>query len=114
MQCAAMSAPQLRSAPRARATIGFVPIESIEAARKLRSSSGYSPAKAPNPVAPVDSTAPRSRSTTPSAAASDTPAPAYVLRLTRRVYDPFRLPEELAVELRPARRAAIDEVDERV
>ena len=40
MQCAAMSAPQTRSRPRSRATIGFVPIESIEAARNRRSSSG--------------------------------------------------------------------------
>jgi hypothetical protein len=40
MQWAAMSAPQLRSAPRGRATIGFVPIESIDAARIVCSSSG--------------------------------------------------------------------------
>jgi hypothetical protein len=74
MQCAAMSIPQFRSAPRPRATIGFVPIESIEAARNRSPSSGCRPAKVPNPCAPVDSTAARRRSTTAPAAASETPA----------------------------------------
>ena len=58
---------------RARA-IGFVPIESVDAASRRRSSSGWRPAKAPKPSAPVDSTAARSRSTTASAVASETPA----------------------------------------
>src|SRR6476620_10949198 len=74
MQWAAMSAPQLRSRPRGRATIGFVPIASVEAARKRPSPSGCSAANCPNPVAPVDSTAARSRSTTAPAVASETPA----------------------------------------
>src|SRR5688572_9461778 len=91
MQCAAMSAPQARSAPRLRATTGFVPIESVEAASSRRSSRGWSPAKAPKPRAPVDSTAVRRRSTIPSAVASETPAAAYVRSsLTRRVYDLLR------------------------
>ena len=76
MQCAAMSAPQLRRAPLGRATIGFVPIESIEAASSRPSPSGWRPAKAPKPLVPVDSTAARSRSTTDSAVASETPAAA--------------------------------------
>jgi len=71
-----MSAPQLRSAPRGLATIGFVPIESVEAARKRPSPSGCRPAKAPKPVAPVDSTAARRRSTIEPAVASETPATA--------------------------------------
>ncbi len=78
MQCAAMSAPHARRAPRRRATIGFVPIESVEAASSRRSSSACSPANAPKPLAPVDSTAARNRSTIPSAVASETPAAAYV------------------------------------
>jgi hypothetical protein len=69
-----MSAPQWRSAPRGLATIGFVPIESVEAASSRSPSSGWSAANAPNPVAPVDSTAARSRSTTAPAVASETPA----------------------------------------
>src|SRR5215213_9825368 len=80
MQCAAISAPHARRAPRRRATIGFVPIESVEAASRRPSSSGCSPAKAPNPRAPVDSTAARRRSTTASAVARETPAASYVLR----------------------------------
>src|SRR3954452_18832428 len=132
MQCAAMSAPQLRSAPRGRATIGFVPIESREAASRRPSPSGCRLAKAPKPVAPVDSTAVRRRSTTAAADVSETPASAYVLRLTARVYEawrsggfgetelcrrraPFRqtlLREQLAVKLRPSRRAFADEADE--
>src|SRR2546429_374415 len=55
MQCAAMSEPQSRSRPRGRATIGFVPIESVEAASSRRPSSGKRPAKPPKPRAPVDS-----------------------------------------------------------
>src|SRR5579884_3859982 len=78
MQCAAMSAPQARSSPRGRATTGFVPIESVEAASRRPSPSGWRPAKWPKPAAPVDSTAARSRSTTESAVASETPAAAYV------------------------------------
>ena len=38
MQWAAMSAPQARSAPRWRARISFVPTESVDAARRRRSS----------------------------------------------------------------------------
>src|SRR5262249_44235052 len=54
------------------------PTESVEAARKRSPSSGWSPANAPNPIAPVDSTAARSRSTTSSAFAIETPAASYV------------------------------------
>src|SRR6266849_1090393 len=43
MQCAAMSEPQSRSRPRGRATIGFVPIESVEAARAGRLDCGAKP-----------------------------------------------------------------------
>src|SRR5918995_608617 len=117
MQCAAMSAPQARSAPRLRATTGFVPIESVEAASRRRSSSGWRPAKAPNPRAPVDSTAARRRSTIPSAVASETPAAAYVRSsLTARVYEVDRnvSDQQLGVQLRPALRPARQEPDERV
>src|SRR4051794_19004100 len=102
MQCAAMSIPQLRSAPRGRATIGFVPIESMDDASSRPPPIGCSPAKAPNPAAPVDSTAARSRSTTPSAAASETPAAAYVLSpVTGRVYFGRRSPATGRSRLRP-------------
>src|SRR6188472_1011550 len=116
MQCAAISAPHARSAPRGRATIGFEPIESVEATSRRRSSNGSRPANAPKPAAPVDSTAARSRSTTPSAVASETPAPAYVRASpspTRRLYAtrPTGLEEQLAVQLRPAGGAAGDEAD---
>ena len=76
MQCAAMSAPQFRRAPRGLATIGLVPIESIDEASSRPPPIGYRPANAPKPVAPVDSTAARSRSTIDSAVASETPAAA--------------------------------------
>src|SRR5262252_5837082 len=115
MQCAAMSAPQLRSSPRGRATIGFVPIESVEAASSRESSSGCRAAKAPNPSAPVDSTAARSRATTAPAVASETPAASYVgpssatLPSLRRLLD-----EQLAEELGPPLRAASDEAHHRV
>src|SRR5262245_30343808 len=114
MQCAAMSAPQLRSRPRGRATIGFVPIESVEAASSRRSSSGCSAAKAPKLSAPVDSTAARSRSTTAPAVASETPAASYVgpSSATRPSLWP-RLDEQLAEELGPSLRAAADEADDR-
>src|ERR671912_322549 len=116
MQCAAMSAPQARRAPRCRATIGFVPIESVDAASSRRSSSGCSPANAPNPLAPVDSTAARSRPTIPSAVASETPAAAYVrLSLTAPLYEVDRASgQQLAVQLRPSLRAAGDEADDGV
>src|SRR5918912_2584100 len=78
MQWAARSAPAERSLPARRASTSFEPTPSVEAARSRRSSSGYSPAKAPKPRAPVDSTAARSRSTTLSALASETPALSYV------------------------------------
>ena len=55
------SAPQLQR--RCRARTSFVPTESVDAASSRVSSSGWRPAKAPKPVAPVDSTARRSRST---------------------------------------------------
>ena len=74
MQCAARSTPHQRSAPARRARTSFEPTPSVEAARKRPSPRGWSPAKAPKPVAPVDSTAVRSRSTTDSATANETPA----------------------------------------
>src|SRR4051794_11517183 len=120
MQCAARSAPQARRAPRSRARISFVPTPSVEAASRRRSSSGWRPANAPKPVAPVDLTAARSRPTTPSAVAREPPAASYVLRgrSLRRPRDggpgtshlfaplaaPPRLREQLAVELGPALR----------
>jgi len=58
--------------------MSFEPTPSVEAARNRRSSSGYSPENFPNPAAPVDSTAARSRSTIASAVASETPAASYV------------------------------------
>src|SRR6185503_12022081 len=89
MECAARSAPQARSAPRSRARMSFVPTESVEAARYVSPSSGYSPANAPNPRAPVDSTAARRRSTTASAFAIETPAASYVCSPpTGRAYSP--------------------------
>jgi hypothetical protein len=51
-----------------------VPTESVVAASIRRSSSGKRPAKLPNPLVPVDSTAARRRSTTDSARSSETPA----------------------------------------
>src|SRR5690242_16730373 len=115
MQCAAMSAPQLRRRPRGRATIGFVPMESVEAASSRCSSSGCSAAKWPKPSAPVDPTAARRRSTTASAVASETPAASYVRpsSATRASLWP-ELDEQLAEELRPALRAAANEPDHRV
>src|SRR5690349_6303300 len=80
MQCAARSIPAQWSFPARRESISFEPTPSVEAARKRWSSSGNSPAKWPKPSAPVDSTAPRRRSTTESAVASETPAAAYVRR----------------------------------
>src|SRR5215207_763357 len=111
-----MSAPHARRAPRCRATIGLVPIESVEAASRRRSSSGCSPANAPNPLTPVDSTAACSRPTIPSAVASETPAAAYVrLSLTAPLYEVDRASgEQLAVQLRPPLRAAGDEADDGV
>src|SRR5688572_4617622 len=116
MQCAAMSAPHARRAPRWRATIGFVPIESVEAASSRTSSSGCSPANAPKPRAPVDSTAARSRPTIRSAVASETPAAAYVrLSLTAPLYEVDRASgQQLAVQLRPSLRATGDEADDGV
>src|SRR5918995_2209470 len=116
MQCAAMSAPQARRAPRCRATIGFVPIESVDAASSRRSSSGCSAANAPSPLALVDSTAACSRPAIPSAVASETPAAAYVrLSLTAPLYEVDRASgQQLAVQLRPSLRAAGDEADDGV
>src|SRR6185503_15447778 len=117
MQCAAMSAPHARSAPRRRASIGFVPIESVEAASSRLSSSGCRPANAPKPRAPVDSTAARSRSTIASAVASETPAAAYRSSLTAPLYEVGRstrldqqLGQELGTALRPAGKEANDRV----
>ena len=59
-----------------------MPAPSSEAASRRSSSSGYRPANAPKPVVPVDSTATRSRSTTDSANASETPAASYVFPST--------------------------------
>ena len=59
-----------------------MPAPSIEAASRRSPSSGYRPANAPKPVVPVDSTAARSRSTTDSASASETPASSYVFPST--------------------------------
>src|SRR5829696_3505640 len=113
MQCAAMSAPHARRAPRRRATIGFVPIESVDAASRRPSSSGCKPAKAPKPRAPVDSAALRSRSTIPSAVASETPAAAYVRSsLTIALYEVDRSGEQFAVQLRAALGTAWDEADD--
>src|ERR1700756_5639426 len=115
MQCAAMSAPQLRSKPAGRATIGFVPIESVEAASSRCSSSGCRAAKAPKPSAPVDSTAARSRSTTAPAVASETPAASYVRCLSLTLPSlGAELDEQLAIELGPALRAAAHEADDGV
>src|SRR5437763_12129384 len=115
MQCAAISAPQLRSRPRGRATIGFVPIESVEAASRRCSSRGWSAAKAPKLAVPVDSTAARSRSTTASAVASETPAASYV-RSSSLTAASLRssLDEQLAEELRSPLRAAAEEADDGV
>src|ERR1700747_714537 len=115
MQCAAMSAPQLRSRPRGRATIGFVPMESVDAASSRCSSSGCRAAKAPKPSAPVDSTAARSRSTTAPAVASETPAAAYVRSpsLTLPSLGP-ELDEQLAEQLWAPLRAAAHEADDGV
>jgi hypothetical protein len=56
--------------------MSFVPTPSVDAASSRSPSSGCSPANAPKPRAPVDSTAARSRSTTEPAVASETPAAA--------------------------------------
>src|SRR5947209_6331280 len=78
MQCAARSMPPQRSFPARRSSISFEPTLSVEAASSWRSFSGKSPAKRPKPVAPVDSTAVRRRSTTAFAVSSETPAASYV------------------------------------
>src|SRR5438105_4881884 len=105
--------PVQRSRPARRARTSFEPTPSVEATRRRRSSSRYRPAKVPNPCAPVDSTAARSRSTTASAFPSETPAASYVLprkdSSLRRALD-----EELRVELRPPLRPLADEADDRV
>ena len=95
MQCAARSMPPQRSLPARRCSISFEPTPSVEAARKRRSSSGKRPAKWPKPAAPVDSTAARSRSTTASAVASETPAASYVRSSSAKgsLYDPPEMDE---------------------
>src|SRR3954451_11594944 len=122
MQWAARSRPQWRRRPRSRARISFVPTESVEAASSRRSSSGESPANAPNPSPPGNSTAARSRSTTASAVPRETPAAAYVPPATtasvRRGAAGTRsdrgraAAEPLAVQLGPSLRAARDEADD--
>src|SRR5947199_9516637 len=133
MQCAARSRPASRSRPRSRCRISFVPTPSVDAARKRPSGSSCRPANAPKPRAPVESTAARRRSTTASALASETPAASYVFPNSRQVYEfgqsplPDRsrsltpgqapgpvLEEQLAVQLRPALRAAGQEADRRL
>src|SRR5579864_3176698 len=115
MQCAARSIPPQRSVPARRWSMSFEPTLSVEAARSRRSSSGKRPAKRPKPVAPVDSTAARRRSTTASAVASETPAASYV-----RSHCPKGsslggdLDEHLRLQLRPALWAARREADERL
>ena len=88
MQCAARSAPVSRSRPARRARISFVPTPSVDAASRRRSSSAYSPAKPPTAASTravrVESTAARSRSTTASAFAIETPASAYVCGVALR------------------------------
>ena len=74
------------------------------------SSMGWSPAKAPKPVAPVDSTAARRRSTRASAVASETPAASYVFAPSAT---PASLNEQFGVKLGPADGAAGDEADDR-
>jgi hypothetical protein len=93
MQCAARSMPAQRRRPARLDSVNFEPTLSVEAASRRRSSSGCSPAKPPKSVAPVDSTAARSRSTIDSAVASETPAPSYVFALPPKrdgVYGPGR------------------------
>jgi hypothetical protein len=53
--------------------MSFVPTPSVDAARKRSPSSGCRPANPPKFEAPVDSTAPRRRSTIEPAVASETP-----------------------------------------
>src|SRR5438105_2446047 len=113
MQWAARSIPPQRSFPARRCSMSFEPTPSVEAASRRRSSSGYRPAKAPNPCAPVDSTAARSRSTTASAFPSETPAASYVLPRKDRSLE-TALDKQLGVELRPSLRSLADEADDRV
>lgn len=84
MQWAARSIPAQRRRPARRDSISFEPTLSVDAASSRRSSSGYRPANAPKPRAPVDSTALRRRSTISSAFASETPALSYVFPLPLR------------------------------
>src|SRR5437016_2817443 len=113
MQWAARSAPAERSRPARRASTSFEPTPSVEATRSRRSSSGWSPAKAPKPCAPVDSTAARSRSTTASPLASDTPAASYVLPVKNPSLE-RALDEKLGVKLRATLRPLGDEADDGV
>src|SRR6266404_5685969 len=92
--------------------MSFDPTLSVDAARN-RSPSGKRPAKSPNPAAPVDSTAARSRSTTASAVASDTPAASYVrASFVKESSLGARLDEHLRFELGPSLRPAGREADE--
>src|SRR5579864_2948743 len=115
MQCAARSIPPQRSVPARRCSISFEPTLSVEAARKRRSSSGKRPAKKPNPVAPVDSTAARSRSTTASAVASETPAASYVrVSFVKKSSLGAISDEHFGFQLRPPLWAVGREADERL
>src|SRR5579864_4026499 len=115
MQWAARSMPPQRNVPARRCSISFEPTLSVEAARKRRSSSGKRPAKRPKPVAPVDSTAARSRSTTASAVASETPAASYVRASFAKESSLGRISDEhFGFELRPPLRAVRREADERL
>ncbi len=80
-----------RAARPARARIGFVPTPSVEpraGAGRRAEEPGEGERAEPSRARPVDSTAARSRSTTASAVASETPAAAYVRSsLTLALYE---------------------------
>src|SRR5437762_877210 len=122
MQCAARSMPPQRSFPARRSSMSFEPTLSVEAASSCPSFSGKSPAKRPKPVAPVDSTAARRRSTTAFAVSSETPAASYVRASFVKKSSLGRsqdgqaiaLDEHLRFQLGPPLRAAGREADERL
>src|SRR5690348_509897 len=118
MQCAARSMPPQRSFPARRSSMSFEPTLSVEAASSCPSFSGKSPAKRPKPVAPVDSTAARRRSTTAFAVSSETPAASYVRASFAKKPSLGRsqdvLDEHLRFQLGPPLRAAGREADERL
>src|SRR5581483_7190627 len=113
MQCAARSIPPQRSLPARRSSMSFEPTLSVEAASSCRSLSGKRPAKRPKPVAPVDSTAARRRSTTAFAVSSETPAASYVRASFVKWSSLGSISDEhLRFELGPPLRAAGCEADE--